>query len=419
MRFLYTLLLTSLIPLALLRLFWRGWHAPAYWQNWTQRFGNIPRNLPKQVIWIHAVSVGEVQAALPLIKRLQQDYPDYPVLVTTMTPTGAQQLKHSKVQVDHCYLPYDLPFAIQRFLNQTQPRLVIFMETELWPNWLNACKQRNIPFILANGRLSERSLKGYQRYLSTLMRSSLACIHRIAAQSEADAQRFQQLGATPAQIVVTGSLKFDCKLPHSLHEQGAALRRQWDTRLSWIAASTHEGEDEQVLTVFSALKQQFPDLLLILVPRHPERFNRVANLCLQAGFKIARRSENQICDKNTDIYLGDTMGELPLLYAAADVAFIGGSLVKTGGHNMIEAAMLGVPIVMGKYVFNFATISKQLQQKQAMQIVKNKAELTIVLAQYLNDANLRHQHGENGRLFVEQNKGTLGRLLKLIDEVLG
>jgi len=414
LRILYTILFYLLIPFILLRLLWRGIRAPAYWQRWAERFGFCPTLPVQKNLWIHAVSMGEVQAAVLLIQTLRSRFPEQSILVTTMTPTGSQRVREVfGDRVWHVYLPYDLPDAIARFLIRVQPRLLILMETELWPNLLHALKQRAIPVILANARLSAGSAAGYQR-IAGLTQEILANITVVAAQTEVDAARFKELGVPPDKIQVTGSLKFDTRLPPDYSEKTQTLRHQWGSeRLVWIAASTHEGEEVAVLDAFSMLKKEWHDLLLVLVPRHPERFNRVATLCQRRGFVVARRSEGSISPQ-IDIYLGDTMGELPLLYAACDVAFVGGSLVPVGGHNLLEPAAVGLPVIMGPHVFECAEICRQLLEAQAAHQIHEVAQLAPAVNQYLSDAVLRKQTGEQGQWFVEQNRGSLERLLKII-----
>jgi 3-deoxy-D-manno-octulosonic-acid transferase len=415
MRFLYTVILYLLIPFILLRLVWRGFRAPAYWQRIPERFGFLP-TLPRgQYLWIHAVSVGEVHAAVPLIRALKNHYPDTDFLITTMTPTGSNQvIEIFKDSVQHCYLPYDLPDAITRFFAKVQPRLIILMETELWPNLLNTASKKGIAILLANARLSEKSAQGYQR-VAPFTRQMLNNLTAIAAQTQEDANRFLRLGARQNAVFVTGSIKFDSDLPKNLKEYADDLRQQWGKqRPVWIAASTHEGEDEQIIRAFQKIKEVLSNCLLVLVPRHPERFNRVATLCEQQGFSIARRSKNQQCTENTEIYLGDTMGELLLLYAACDVAFVGGSLVPTGGHNLLEPAALGLPIVIGQYVFNFAEISRNLLNIQAATQISTTDELAEVLIFLLNNKAVCQKMGEKGQFFVEQNRGSLKKLLAII-----
>ncbi|OQW96093.1 MAG: 3-deoxy-D-manno-octulosonic acid transferase [Beggiatoa sp. IS2] len=416
-RFLYTVSLTLALPLILLRLLVRGFRAPAYWQRWGERLGFVPFTLSK-CIWVHAVSVGEVQAAIPLIRALQQRFPNHSVLVTTITPTGSQRVQELfGTTVWHCYLPYDLPLAVSHFLKKVQPQILILMETELWPNLLQACHQRAIPVILANARLSARSMKGYQRVRS-LIQAALANITVITAQSVADADRFLALGAQTATVQVTGNIKFDLQLPSDLSAQSHELRQQLGAvRPIWIAASTHEGEEELILDAFAQIKQQFPTVLLILVPRHPERFQRVATLCERRGYLVARRSQDAICTPTVAIYLGDTLGELLLFYAASDIAFVGGSLVPTGGHNMLEPAALGLTVIMGTYVFNFAEISQQLLANKAAVQIANAKQLAQVVLHFLEDHNLRQEIGKKAANFVDNNRGALARLLTIITEI--
>src|SRR5699024_4998000 len=297
-----------LTPLIIIRLLWRGYRAPAYLHRWAERFGFMPSLAGKAVIWVHAVSVGEVQASLPLVKALLSHYPNHKVLLTTMTPTGSAQVRKSLGnQVAHCYLPYDLPAAVHRFLQHIQPQFGIILETELWPNLLYQCQRRKIPVILANARLSERSARGYSR-LGALSRDMLSSLTLIAAQGITDGERFTALGALPERIHVIGNLKFELKFPADLQTQSVALRRQWgEQRPIWIAASTHEGEEEQILTAFRQVQLACPMILLVLVPRHPERFSRVQHLCQRQGFITQRRSEQQACDSATEIFIGDSM----------------------------------------------------------------------------------------------------------------
>jgi len=415
MRLLYSFIFYLLIPFILLRLLWRGFRAPAYWRRIPERFGFFPHLAQGEYLWIHAVSVGEVQAAVPLIRALKTNFPTQAILVTTMTPTGSKQLtKIFKDSVQHVYLPYDVPDAMARFFTKIQPRLIILMETELWPNLLHLASKKNIPVILANARLSEKSAKGYRRF-ARFTRQILNNVTVIAAQTQEHAKRFIALGARSNAVFVTGSIKFDVDLPENYQERAHSLRQQLGTkRPVWIAASTHEGEDEQVLHAFRKIKENLKNCLLVLVPRHPERFNRVAALCEQRGFSTARRSKNQLCGEKTDIYLGDTMGELIILYAACDAAFVGGTLVPTGGHNLLEPAILALPIVIGQHIFNFPEISHNLLNIKAARQVSNANELADIILLYLSDSELRKQMGEKGRTFVEQNRGALKRLLAII-----
>lgn len=412
---LYTLLLRLLLPLALVRLLWRSLRAPAYRRRIGERLalkGSAPG--PADV-WVHAVSVGEVQAAAPLIRHLLTRDPPQRVLVTTTTPTGAARVEDLfGAAVTHRYTPFDLPGMVGRFLDAVRPRLILVMETEIWPNTLAEAERRGIPVVLANARLSTRSARGYGR-LQPLTRETLNRFHRIAAQGAADARRFLELGAAPERVEVTGSIKFDQRLPASLQEQSEVLRRIWAGRPVWVAASTHEGEEEPVLEAHRRVRARLPGALLVLVPRHPERFDRVADLVARAGLTLVRRSSRAGCGPETAVLLGDTMGELPVFLAAADAAFIGGSLVPVGGHNPLEAAAVGVPVATGPQVFNFAAIVELLVSEDAAVLVQDVEGLGALMTRWLADAAERARVGENGRRVVEQNRGALGRLIDLIE----
>ncbi|MEQ6340262.1 MAG: lipid IV(A) 3-deoxy-D-manno-octulosonic acid transferase [Gammaproteobacteria bacterium] len=421
MRFIYSLILYLLTPLVLLRLAWRGTRAPEYWKRWPERFGFFSAPRLNETIWIHAVSVGEFQAALPLIKALQARYPSVRMVVTTTTPTGSARVRAALGDtVFHVYAPYDLPGAVRRFLRRIRPRVAIIMETELWPNLFHGCHARGIPLILANARLSERSAAGYRR-IAGLTHQTLGNITAVAAQTQDDARRLISLGADDARVHVTGNIKFDISIPASLHEQAVALRQEWGAeRPVWIAASTHEGEDEQVLEAFAAVRQAVPDALLVLVPRHPERFPRVAALCRKRGYEVALRSEQSLrlvpfrVNATTAVFVGDSMGELMLFYAASDVAFLGGSLVATGGHNMLEPAALGIPVITGPHTFNFTEISRMLLNAGAARQVNDATQLAEVVTAYLKGNDLRRAAGEKGRHLVEQNRGALMKLVDIV-----
>ncbi len=416
---LYTALLYLVIPLVLLRFLWRSLSAPDYRRRVAERFGRLPRLPAQGGLWVHAVSVGEVQASAPLIKRLLRDHPELPIIVTTTTPTGSRRLREQfGERVMHVYAPYDVPLVVRRFLAAVRPCLAVFIETEVWPNILEQCRRAGIPTVLANARLSERSARSYTK-LGGLTRETFGKLGLVAAQTEVDAQRFIALGAMPAQVVVTGSIKFDARLPPSLQEQSAAIKHGWgEDRPVWIAASTHEGEDEQVLEVHRRVLDALPDALLVLVPRHPERFPRVGQLAEKQGFRMVKRSTGRPCDAGTQIFLGDSMGELPMFFAAADLAFMGGSLVPHGGHNPLEPAASGVPVVTGSHVFNFSAITEMLLAAHAAVQVASAAELAETVIAWLGDASLRARIGENGRQVVEQNRGALDRLVGLIDGIL-
>lgn len=419
MRRLYTSLLYLAVPLILARLYWRGRKAPDYRRRWNERFGFFS-TLPKSgCIWIHAVSLGETRAALPLIRALQARYPQISLLITTTTPTGSRQVTEALGNtVYHVYAPYDLPGAVARFLKQSRPRLAVIMETELWPNLFRRCRAAGIPLIVANARLSERSLRGYHK-LGRLTAWTLEQVTMIAAQTETDARRFRSLGATPERVRVIGNIKYDLNLPEGLVERGRELRQTWGAeRPVLIAASTHNGEDEQILEAFARLRRTLPTLLLLLVPRHPERFPTVAGLCRRSGWQVATRSERRSSAADVDIFLGDTMGELLLFYGCADVAFVGGSLAPTGGHNVLEPALLGLPVLFGPHMFNFAEISQRLLEAEAAFRVENAQELADRAEHLFTAPALKQAAGERGRAVVAANRGALADLMAIIETYL-
>lgn len=414
MRWLYTLLLYLLLPLVFARLAWRSRRAPAYRRRWSERLGIFPAPDRWGGIWVHAVSVGEVQAVVPLIRELLAEHPAVPIMLTTTTPTGSTRaIEQFGDQVDHVYFPYDLPLALTGFIRRVRPRVLLMVETEIWPNLLYACRRNRIHSVLANARLSEKSARRYA-WLGGFSRQTFARIDCVAAQSEADAARFRRLGVADERVVVTGSVKFDMRIPASLEEQVEVLRREWGGRPVWVAGSTHEGEDERVLFAHLNVLRRFPEALLVLVPRHPERFERVGVLCSREHLRFARRSDPGSYGPQTQVYLGDTMGELPVLLGSADVAFIGGSLVPTGGHNMLEASAQGVAVCFGPHVFNFAAISALLLAEGAAVQVDSEIQLGEQVIAWFSDASSRAEVGENGRRVVLQNRGAVKRLKALI-----
>ncbi|MEW8430499.1 MAG: 3-deoxy-D-manno-octulosonic acid transferase, partial [gamma proteobacterium symbiont of Ctena orbiculata] len=346
-------------------------------------------------------------------------YPDMPLLITTTTPTGADRVKAMfGNDVTHRYAPIDLPWVVRRFLGAYQPRLLILVETEIWPNLIHYAKLEGVPTLLANARLSVRSARGYHR-VAGLTREALRNLTLIAPHAEADAERFHTLGARPEKIEVIGSIKFDVHLPGSLLERVDVLRREWGgQRPVWIAASTHEGEDELILQAHASIRQVLPDALLVLVPRHPERFERVGQLVEDAGFSLVKRTQQLPCEKETAVFLGDTMGELTLFLGASDVAFIGGSLVSHGGHNILEATAQGVAVLFGPHMFNFSEISELFLQHQAAVQVDSVESLAEQVAKWLSDASERSRVGEAGRELVEKNRGALDRLIRLVERLL-
>jgi 3-deoxy-D-manno-octulosonic-acid transferase len=413
-KFLYRVLGYFLIPIIIGRLLFRGFKAPDYWRRWSERFGFFKSLSSHKRIWIHAVSFGEVQASVPLIKALQLKYPAFDFLITTMTPTGAQRAKELFGEtITHLYLPYDLWHAVFLFLHKTKPTIGIIIETELWFNLFHACKKHQIPLFLVNARLSEKSFQKYQKFIPNLTKQTLQCLTHIAAQTIDDKRRLEQLGAE--NITITGSLKFDVEIPASIFEKAKELKKELENRKIWIAASTHEGEESIILNVHRQIQRKMPNVLLILVPRHPERFNQIFQLCEQHNFKTSRRSVSQKISIKTDIYLGDTMGELLMLYAAADVAFVGGSLIGRGGHNLLEPAAVGKPILTGQFMFNFSEITKRLLEINAAEQIYDEPQLVKRILFLLENPTIRQEKGEKGKAFVEQNRGALERVVNLIE----
>ena len=415
----YNLLLHVLLPFVYLRLLWRGRTTPAYAQNIEQRFGGH-KNLPKHGIVIHAVSLGETLASQPLVNALLAQYPDMPIIITNTTATGAERARALwGNKVYQCYLPYDYSWAMGRFLTNSQPRLVIIMETELWPNFLAQAHDKKIPVLLANARLSAKSAAGYAK-VESLTKPMLHSLSVLAAQDQDTAQRFIDLGA-PADIVqTTGSLKFDLSIAEDLPQRALELKQQWQLngRPIWVAASTHESEDAIVLDAFRHIKQQFSEALLILVPRHPERFDKVAELIAKQGFSMARRSQQQAAMPNVDVFLADSMGELLLWLAVADVAFVGGSFVDVGGHNPLEPAALAVPIVTGQTMFNFKQITDVLVQAGALKQADNSQSLARIVCEWLQNFEQKQQAGQAGLQVVNANKGALAKHLEIVEGLL-
>lgn len=412
-RTLYTLLFHLGLPLVFLRLLWRARRAPAYSKRIGERFALGLPELKPGGIWVHAVSVGESIAAAPMIRELMARYPELPITITCMTPTGSERIQALfGDSVQHCYLPYDFPWAASRFLDRIQPKLAVVMETELWPNHIHQCARRGIPVALANARLSERSARGYARF-ARLTAPMLAELSLIAVQTEAEAERFRRLGARAECVEVTGSIKFDLTIDPALPKKAAELRSQWNAvnRPIWIAASTHAGEDEILLAAHRQLLATHPDASLILVPRHPERFAAVYELCRKQDFSTVRRSQKEPPEATTQVLLGDTMGELLFLYALADIAFVGGSLVPTGGHNLLEPAALGKPVLTGPHLFNFLDIAAQLRDAGALVEISNAAELAASIDALWRQPNEIERMRGTGLSVLSNNQGALNRLL--------
>jgi len=421
-RTLYTLLFHLGLPLLAVRLWLRARKAPAYGQRLGERFAYRLPPMEPGGIWVHAVSVGESIAAAPMIRQLLLRHPELPITVTCMTPTGSERIQAlfaGEPRIQHCYLPYDLPWASGRFLDHVRPRLAVIIETELWPNHIHQCARRGIPVALANGRLSERSARGYARF-SRLTAPMLAEMSLLAVQTQVEAERFLALGARPECVQVTGSIKFDLNVDPTVPVRAARLREQWQAseRPVWIAASTHEGEDEVILAAHRQLLASHADALLILVPRHQERFASMHALCRAQGFTTVQRSLDQPVTAATQVLLGDTMGELLFLYALADIAFVGGSLVANGGHNPLEPAALAKPVLSGPHMFNFLEIGAMLREAGALVEVDDAQGLATAVRQWIELPRDAVRSGEAGLAVMRANQGALKRLLDALDAKL-
>ena len=415
MRTLYTIVLYAMMPYVWLRLAWRARRDPGYLRHIGERLGFGPSAGPGGIL-VHAVSVGEVQAALPLLD-LMLEQGRGPILLTTTTPSGRRRCESLFAgRVVQRYLPWDLPGAIRRFLRRTAPRAVIVLETELWPNLIHACAERSIPLVYVNARLSERSAAGYHRF-RPLFAPALARVDAVAAQTGEDAARLVATGACPDRVVVTGNTKLDVAVPAAARESGQHLRhRIGASRRVWIAASTHEGEEEAVLDALARVREEVKGCRLILVPRHVERAGRIASLVRRRGYSVSLRTDG--FDESADVLVGDTMGELPVFYAASDLAFVGGSLVDIGGHNLLEPAVLGVPALTGPHTRNFADLAASLEAIGAVRVVHDAQDLAGTVIDLLRDPNRRHRMGEEGREFVMSNRGARERTMAVIDRLL-
>ena len=420
-RWLYTAILRLVFPLIWLRLWLRGRKSPEYRLRWRERMGFADKPAPvSRPLWLHAVSVGETLAAQPLIAAIRAVYPDLPLLVTTMTSTGSERVSAIWGDaVSHVYAPYDYPGAVARFLRYWQPRALVVMETELWPNTLVTAHRLRIPVMLANARLSERSARGYAK-TGVLAREMMQSLSVVAAQDQATASRFWALGVPSARVVVTGSLKFDITISAGQTALAQTWREQHalQDRLIWVAASTHPGEDELMLAAHALLRQRLPDALLILVPRHPERFQAVAELIGATDLRYVRRSEQMPVLAETAVWLGDSMGELMSWLTLAQAAFVGGSLVPRGGHNVLEPLALGVPALTGPHDFNFASINAELSTAGALQTVRDTAELSDALYVLMTDAALAQARRKSGLRVIAANQGAVARQLALLTPLL-
>lgn len=422
-RIAYSILLYLLVPLVLLRLWLKGRVSPAYRKRIPERFALGAalgsRATGVRTIWVHSVSVGETIAAAPLVRQLLKQYPEHTVLVTTTTPTGSAQVKRLfGDSVEHVYFPYDLPDAVARFLNRSAPEIILLLETEIWPNLYSAATKRKIPLLLVNARLSEKSFIKYRK-LPALVNPTLDRLSAIVAQSGEDAQRFISLGAHPEQVKVAGNIKFDVSVPEEILLDGKELRATiGEARPVWVGASTHVGEDEQLLAAHRRLLQTDPDALLVLVPRHPERFEKVGLLCAQHGYSLQHRSHGGAIAPDTQVLLGDTMGELMLFYSLADIAFVGGSLVDAGGHNPLEPASLGLPIISGQGVYNFLDVYAQLESADAVELVANSEELAQALEAWQENEKVFREKGRRALGVVTANKGGVESIMAEVEKHL-
>ena len=419
MRVAYLLLTYLMLPVYAGYWFFRGIVNRSYWDRFGQRLGRNYPQLPAGCIWLHAVSVGEVQAAVPLIRSLANRFPHRHILVTTVTPTGAARVRLLfEDTVEHCYIPFETPNAVSNFFNSVNPQIALIMETEIWPNLYHECGQRKIPLVLVSARISPKSVESYRKFLP-LFRETLSHGIVIAAQSEIDAERFRSLGAPEERTSVTGNIKFDIELPDDLEKAGENLRRNnFEDRHVWVAASTHDREEEQVLRAHKVVRERFPDALLVLIPRHPERFAAVRSLLHKSDFRYVARTDGDPCTPDIDVFLGDTMGEVPLFYAACNVAFVGGTLVPVGGHNLLEPAALGKPVITGPHLFNTQDIANMFEKLGASITVNNAGQLGTAVADLFADTETATDIGHRGREIVQQNRGSLERLLRLLEPLV-
>ena len=417
MRTLYTLLFYSALPLVLFRLYWRGRTAPQYRQRWRERLGYYQTSALTETAWIHAVSVGETEAAAPLVRLLQAHHPHIRILVTTTTPTGSERVvKLLGDSVEHVYLPYDLPAVTARFFQHFQPQIAIFMEKEIWPNLFHGCAQRQIPLFIVNARLSARSSRAYQK-IPGLIKPALACLTHIATQTADDRSNFIRIGAQPEQVSVLGNIKFDIHIDAQTIAAGQALKNSlFSGRFVWLAGSSHQGEEAVFLDVYRQLKAQIPALLLVLAPRHPERFQPVKALCVDQHLSVAQRSANQPVTADCDVYLADSMGELKMLYAAADLAFVAGSIKPVGGHNVLEPAATGTPVLFGPHMFNFKEIAERMLAANAARQCADQTAIADAILQLYRNPEARRMMTERAGAFLAQNQGATLRIADLLNK---
>ena len=420
MRYFYTTIIYFLLPFILLRLLLVSFKYSSYRKKWYERFGFISwKKSSKRVVWIHAVSVGEVNAARPIVDFLLKEYNHLQIIFTTVTPTGAITVEHKfGKNASHFYLPYDIPYCVKRFIKTINPCMLITMETEIWPNLYQTCHGLGVPILLVNARLSQKSMRGYKLF-PDLIASTIKLVDKIAAQTKLDADRFTLLGAENKDVLVVGNLKFDIDIPQSIKEEAEPLRHDFSVNRSiWMAASTNEGEEEIILDAHKKVLSVYSNAILILAPRHPERADKVFTMCKKMGFFTTRRTDHESFTEKHDVFLLDTLGELQLYYAASEIAFIGGSLVDTGGQNMLEPAALNLPLITGPYTYNFLEVRKLLIENKALIQVSNYLELSEKVIELIGDANLRHNLGERAKDVVLANRGSSERTIDIIKPYL-
>ncbi|MCM5704642.1 lipid IV(A) 3-deoxy-D-manno-octulosonic acid transferase [Larsenimonas salina] len=413
MRFLYSLALYLLSPFIWWRV-WREW-LPTH-SRW-ERLGRVPYETAP-VIWVHAASVGEVMTARPLVQALETRYPSHKIVMTTMTATGANQVASLfEGRICHHFLPLDFPGPAKRFVRHVRPALAIVIETELWPNLLAECQHHDVPLALVNGRLSTNALQRYQR-IRPLMRDTLAHFDWLGIKDRTDLERFKALDGPVSRMEITGGLKFDLRYNGALEKVSEDILFQCDGRFIWVAASTHEGEDAALIDAHARLRERYPGALMILVPRHPQRFDAIAQLIEDSGQCLARRSRGDGITSRVSVYLGDTMGELMGFYAVASVAFVGGSLVPVGGHNLLEPAALAVPVVTGPHLENFSDIADLLEADDALVRVATTDELVAALAEAATAPEQARARGRRGLMVVERHRGALEATLNGLERLL-
>jgi 3-deoxy-D-manno-octulosonic-acid transferase len=419
MRLIYTGIFYLLLPFLFIRLYLRGFKNPDFRKRWSERLAIYHQAHEQEVIFFHAVSVGEVESIFPLIKQLLAQQPELKILITTTTPTGSARVKAVLGDlVQHVYLPYDIPQAIQHFINHFKPRLAVMVETEIWANLFALCEKNAIPIVIINARLSESSYQGYQK-IAALTKPALNHVSAIATQTQEDAERFAALLTDKSKVQVMGNIKFDLTVSVDLLAEGQALRAKlFPQRFVWIIASTHKDEEAFFLQLYPELKIQIPQLLLMLVPRRMERFNEVKRLCEKHHLQVILRTSGQACTEETDVYLADTIGELKMLYAAADVAFVGGSMVNIGGHNVLEPAVIGIPVMFGCYMSNFKVIADGLLNAKAAIQCENQSQLRDAILKLYQQPDYRQVLTANAKSFIHQNQGSIAKIIALLNNVL-